>query len=962
MTLPFLKEVALDLVSRFGDDLKDLALIFNNKRPELYFKQYLAEILQKPIWSPSFFTIQDFFKAGSPLLEADKISQIVCLHECYVQLLTEQQQEPLNIDRFFPIAETILSDFAQLDYDLVDPGAIYQEIHDLAEIEKQFQFLTAEQVTFLESFWKSFHQYGQLQLREKFIQLWKIMPRLYVDFTRSLHEQGWTTLAGIYRSMATDLTTGSSLTASFKQLIFIGFNAINNAEGTLFNYWQEQGKALFYFDADAYYVEDNLQEAGYFIRKNRNRWQLKNALGPFPDHLKSKTNAINLVEASGFTAQAKVLHSLLPQVPTEKSIAILLADESLLIPTLQSIPEQLTSNITMGFPLSQSPLFGFIDLWLKTQTNYHETKSDTIAYQAIESYVSHPLVMLPLSEKEQLLQDIQEHHYVQVPNLALQKYTHVASFFKKQDEPLLLIRALEELLRRIFNHRKESKQLTLIEASLLTSTLQELNHLFDSIQQHRSLQQADIRFLITLIRRHLFQVNAAIEGDPLKGIQIMGLLESRNLDFEEIYLLGANDGMLPKRSFGNTYIPDAIRRAYGLPVLENQEALSAYLFYRLLQRTKKLHVVYNHLVDDNSTGEVTRFVKQLAFESNFSCSTLKQQQETKSAKQPLPLTIPKTGRVAETLAAYLDQGGLKISATALTNYIQSPLLFFFKHVARIQEPEVLAEDFQVNKIGSIVHQVMQWFYEELKVESAWITAERIKDKRPALPSLCLKALSIVVYHDKDYLKPEKTNSIEKIILQIVEDYAHIILKTDVAACPFELLELENNEDYVVDFPIQVNGEERWVKLQGIIDRIDQREGIVRIVDYKTGSDGLTYMRNTENLFDPKDPKYNKALIQTLFYTFIYEQKSGKQNVEPHLYTVRKLNNEGSFFQSDQQPLRGEKLNALKAVFIEQLRETLQELFNPDIPFQHRPDMILPYHDLYQEFFRAYGFPDTSLES
>jgi len=949
--LAFLKEVSIDLVHRFGDQLTDLAIIFNSKRPEVYMKKYLAELQTRPVWSPSFLTIQDFFRQGSGLMEADKMTQIIYLHTCYTQLLLAKQQEPLTIDRFFPIAETILSDFAQIDYDLVDPQALYQEVHDLAQIEKQFQFLTTEQIAFLESFWKSFSQYGQEQIREKFIQLWKIMPQLYNDFKNMLANQSLSTTAGMYRIAATDTQVAETLTRPFKQLIFVGFNALNNAEGTLFKKWQDQDKALFYFDADAYYFDDPVQEAGYFIRKNIHQWQLKNALGHFPDRLKQRSDKMHVFEAAGFVAQAKLLDAFLTENKENESVAVLLADENLLIPTLQSIPDTAHINITMGFPMNQSPLFGLIDLWLKVQTNYHETQVNSIAHQEVENMLVHPLMKIPLGIKEEVQQKIKAGNHVQVPYALLEPYEQLAIFFKRETACLSLLDQLEQLLKSIFSERRAAHELTLIEASLISTALQELNHLYDAIQQFPALQQADLSFLLNLIRKHLFTIHAAIEGDPLKGVQIMGLLESRNLDFKEIYLLGANDGVLPQKSFGNTFIPDAIRRAYGLPVLENQEALSAYLFYRLLQRTEKLTIIYNSLVDEESSGEVTRFVKQLAFESTLSFPAYKQQQETKGVRLPHPLCIEKTGPVADILDLYLADGSFMISATALTNYVQSPLLFFLKNMARIREPELLIEDFQVNKIGSILHEVMQWFYEELKEENPTITANRIKAHLNRIPNLCLKALSKTFYRDTHFLTADKANSMEQIILQIVADYAHIILNQDIHAAPFKIIELENNKDYVIDFPITVNGEERTVKLQGIIDRIDEKDGKIRIVDYKTGGDELAYTRNVNQLFDATDPKFNKALIQTLFYTYIYEQKSRRTDVEPHLYAIRRLKDEGSLFHSDRQPLIQDKLSSLKVIFQAQLRQTLEEIFNKDIPFQHRPGVILPYNEVYEEFFK-----------
>src|SRR5690606_37602973 len=340
----------------------------------------------------------------------------------------------------------------------------------------------------------------------------------------------------------------------------------------------------------------------------------------------------------------------------------------------------------------------------------------------------------------------------------------------------------------------------------------------------------------------LQSISAPIEGEPLKGVQIMGLLESRCLDFDEVYIVGANEGKLPNITAAPTFIPDSIRRAHGLPVLENQDALSAYLFYRLLHHPKRITVVYNAVVDDRNSGEVSRFVRQLAFESRFAIQRRIQQQPVKTLSASPSLSLPKSGAVWHKLSRYLDDTDPdrpKLSASALTTYLQSPLLFFLKYVAGIKEPPKVTEEFEMNRLGTVVHGAMQDMYEQLKAENDIITAQSIRQKARALPQICRDALSKELYGEAG--KIQSPNSMQRILLKVAEEYAAVFLQYDALhVAPLRIVELENERDYSIEFPITVQEEARTVKLYGIIDRVDEVNGKTRIVDYKTGRDEVKY--------------------------------------------------------------------------------------------------------------------------
>ena len=955
-TSPFLRQVAADLLSRFGDDLKDVAVVLTNKRPIVFLRKHLADLSGKPIWSPSFFTVQEFFAQSSQFPQTSPLTQFFILHQLHNQLLKEEGRPDETPDEFYPLAEIILADFAQLDYDLVDPGEVYAELRDIALLEQRFPHLSADQQRFMRQFWESFSIGKQTAIQQKFLQLWGRLPILYQRFKQELAQQGLTTAAVTYRDLAEGHAAHPRFIDGYKRMAFVGFNALSRCEVRLFTQWQEADQALFYFDADRYYVDDELQEAGLFMRKNSWQHGLRNALGEFPAVLGAKTDPVDLISASGKVAQAKLLSKLLVGKVADKAspiqVAIILADESLLIPLLQSLPEGVDFNVTVGYPMMQSTLFGFIDLWLGIQQHLATNRGRTVHHRDVEAVLAHPLSGIAPRERHAIQEKIANHQLLEIPVVELLLATgSYPGFFAERNGSEAILHALHQLLEGVLEQRQGNHALQHIEASLILAAKKTLNLLHDGMARRQGLSAT---FVCSLIRKALQGITAPIEGEPLKGIQIMGLLESRCLDFDEVYIIGANEGSLPKITAAPTFIPDSIRRAHGLPVLENQDALSAYLFYRLLQHPRHVTVVYNTVVDERNSGEVSRFVRQLVFESRFTVQHRKQQRAIQTAAIPPPLTAEKKGAVWLKMSRYLDDadpGRPKLSASALTTYLQSPLLFFLKYIAGIKEPPRIAEEFEMNRLGTVVHQVMQDAYQQLKGESDIITAQGIRQKIKVLPQICLQALSKELYGETGRI--QVPNSTQRILLKVAEEYAAVFLHYDAAhVAPLHIVELENEQDYAVDFPITVRGELRTVRLYGIIDRVDEVNGKTRIVDYKTGRDEVKF-NGLDTLFAPASPKSNKAMIQTLFYTYVYEQVTGRREVEPNLYIARKLRTEGPLFYTGGRSggfiAEGSALEDIKKQFVAFLRQTLEELFNPDVPFGHNPDAIMYPNDPYKEF-------------
>lgn len=932
---PFLKEVAQDLYNKFGLDIQHCAIVFNNKRPATYIQKYLADIIQKPFFSPKIYTIQEFFSAAVPEKVADFYLQFFTLLEIYNQLLKEEGLQTLKSSQFFPLAKIILSDFSQIDNDLVDADKLYRELEDISKINLEFDYLTAEQYQFLSQFWQSYSEGRHKRQQELFIQMWRRMPRLYHLFHQKLKEKHCITNAGAYRHLANTNIGEVDFIKDFEKgkIVFVGFNALSKAEAKLFAQLQESGKAIFYFDTDSYYLNDPLQEAGLFLRKNIEQLQLKNEFDNEASYLKAKNRPVNVYQVQGQAAQAKILNNILESdyLKNEEvgTTAVILADESLLIPALQTIPVNFQDhavelNVTMGFPLNISTVYGLADLWLTTQLELRSRDGKSkIGYENIEAFLSHPLTGITQANKNKILKKLLEENAVEVDSQRLLNQKGIfEKFYTRIEEPSQLIPQLLSVMEFLLQRLSNRNTLKKIDAELLVKTIQELNRLNDTITPY--IIHEELEFVITLIQKALQNISVPLSGDPLNGIQLMGLLETRNLNFDKVVFLGFNEGIIPKTSIGSSFIPDSIRRVFGLPVLENLDAISSYMVYRLLQRSKNINFVYNSLTDESTTGEASRILKQLAYESgyDFNYYELNLSISTEKGKD---FEINKNNpQIIEALNRFLTKQKT-ISPSALSTYIANPVDFFFNYIAGIKEPQEVTGTIEANELGTILHLVMERFYEQFK--GLQISKEQIHEQRKNLRAVINAAFCET---RKLPLNTHEFSGMQEVVMAIVEAYASIILDRDENEAPFKIIDLEYKIS--VEIPFELNGKQESIKIYGIVDRVDEKDGVVRIIDYKTGKDKLSYGA-IDKLFDTDDKHINKALIQTLLYTYAFEIQSGIKDVEPNLYVVRTMSDGNVHFKSGKQTLKHEYLAETKAEFLTNLQLKLQELFDLNIPFK-----------------------------
>ena len=952
----FLEEVALDLKERLGKNLADSALIFVNKRPILYMQEFLSQNENMPIWSPAMFTIQDFFNLSTKETLADPYTQFFTLWKSYQGLTSFPAKDKMEVDRFYRMGLTILSDFMQLDEELIPVQQLYEDLRNMTLIDLEFGELNEEQISFLSQFWSSFSSEEYHEKQESFLRLWKILPKLYQNFHQGLKELSFITQGKIYRDLVENYAEKIDFLKPFEsgKLVFIGFNALTKTERILFKKWQDQGLALFYFDGDPYYLDNPIQEAGQFLRRNLNQYGLQNALD-FKKSLIQEEKKIEVISVQGQTAQAKLLPEMLNPILSElknqaksTKIALVLADESLLIPVLQSLPvhfpgeeERIPLNITMGYSLVYSTLFGLLESYLRIQEEISIHHKDYLDYSLIQSFFLHPFFPAGSNSKPEILSFFKGFHGPKINLDELENLSSIGLYIQKMETGSELLFGLSHFLESVLE-QNSLKNLALEEEILLT-VQKEILQFTDGILDFE--KDLNLKFLISLIRRILKLTSCPIAGEPLEGLQIMGLMESRSLDFDHVYILGADEDHLPKGGIRDSLIPHSIRKAYGLSVGEDQEALIAYVFYRLFHRSKHVSILYNSNLEENNSGELSRFVRQLEFESGLPLKTHSYSSDF-SQEPNLPVQILKHGKIWDRLLAYTSQvpnSSQAISATQLTSFIQCSLRFALHYLMGMKEPLDRGEEIDSRQFGEILHGALFQFYADLVRLDPSITENRLMDKKAEVKSIVQKAYEEIRFKNRSI--PKKTIGKDRIVLSVLETYFLRILDHDLKLTPFTILALEEKDSLQSFISIPIEGKEMEIRIQGIIDRLDEKSGNWRIVDYKTGKD-LWKIEDLDTAFNQIQKPGHKAFIQTLFYTYLAKKIKNRYYIEPHLYIPGKMNPELNLgiqdtlfeFKKGKNKIQGDILMETMIEFEEKLKQSLVKIFDRTIPFQQTDNL------------------------
>ena len=921
----FLQLVAHDLYSKIGNDLSRTVLVFPNKRANLFFNGYLAGESDQPIWAPAAMSISDLFQKLSVQKTGDPI-RLVC--ELY-KVFKEETQSQETLDDFYFWGELLISDFDDVDKNMVDADKLFSNLQGLKNLMDNYDFLDKEQEEAIRQFFQNFSIERRTELKEKFISLWDKLGSIYHRYQENLTELGIAYEGMLYRNVIEQLDTER---LKYDKYIFVGFNVLNKVEHQFFKLLQDADKAMFYWDYDIFYTQQiKKHEAGEFLK--RNLQDFPNELpDSYFDSFKTPKN-IRYISASTENAQARFLPEWIRTTFSnseceEKENAVVLCNEALLLPILHSIPQEVKNvNITMGFPLAQTPVYSFINAAMELQTNGYRSDTGRFTYEAVSAILKHPYTQQLSTHADSLEDELTKtNRFYPLPS-ELKQDDFLSNLFTPRSGIKDLCDYLVGLIKDIsILYRKEGEYNDifnqLYRESLFQSHLK-INRLYSLIESGELNVRTDT--LKRLISKVLTASNIPFHGEPAIGMQVMGVLETRNLDFRNLVMLSLNEGQLPKSGGESSFIPYNLRKAFGMTTIEHKNAVYAYYFYRLIQRAENITLLYNTSSDGLNRGEESRFMLQLLVEGPHEI-TREYLEAGQSPQSNQEIQIEKTPEVLRRIYRAYDSTNPKsviLSPSALNAYLDCRLRFYYRYVAGLKTPDEVSAEIDSALFGTIFHLSAQLVYTELTANGNMIQKEdleRLLRDEVKLQSYVDRAFKKELFKVAPEEKPEY-NGVQLINSKVILSYLKQLLRNDLQYTPFEMVAMEKKVSE--EMTIQTGQGPFTLRLGGTIDRMDAKEGTLRIVDYKTGGSPKT-PANIEQLFTPSETRPN-YIFQTFLYAAIMSRKQSLM-VAPALLYIHRAASESYSPVIEMGEPRKPKIPVNNFAFFEdEFRERLQAL-------------------------------------
>lgn len=936
----FLKLVAADLYKHTEGNLAHTAVVFPNKRAGLFFNEYLAQESESPIWSPAYVSISELFRSLSPWEVGDPV-KLVC--ELY-KIFRRETQSTETLDDFYFWGEMLISDFDDADKNKVDTDKLFSNLQDLRNIMDDYTFIDDEQEEAIRQFFQNFSIERRTALKERFISLWDVLGNIYKGFRESLASQNIAYEGMMYRHVIEHLDVDK---LPYEKYVFVGFNVLNKVEHTLFTQLKDAGKAVFYWDYDEFYMKENRQavthEAGEFIRRN---------LRDFPSPLSgelfknlSKPKEVHYIASSTENAQARYLPQWIRNNLTtpEKETAVVLCNEALLQPVLHSLPAEVKHvNITMGFPLSQTPVYSFLIALLELHTHGFNFKSGRYTFQSVVTLLKHPYTRQLTGQAELLEKELtRNNRFYPLPG-ELGKDEFLTRLFTPLSGNLNLCIRLSETLQQVAGIYQANTSGTEDTDAFNQLYRESLFKAYTTINRFRTLIEEDeLTVQSETFRRLLVKVlsatNIPFHGEPAIGMQVMGVLETRNLDFRHLVLLSVNEGQLPKSGGDSSFIPYNLRKAFGMTTIEHKIAVYAYYFYRLLQRAERITLMYNTSSDGLNRGEWSRFMLQFLIEWPHPITRLFLE-AGQSPQGTSPITVEKTPDVMRRMQSLFDVRAnpkAKFSPSALNYYLDCPLKFYYRYVAGLSAPDEVSAEIDSATFGSIFHYAAEHIYKDLTTHGKVINKEALETllrNEVKLQDYVDTAFKKLFFNVPQNEKPEY-NGVQLINSAVIARYLKQLLQNDLRYAPFTFIASEME----VDEPIDIQTPKGVIKsrIGGIIDRMDSKDGTLRIVDYKTGGDADT-PPHVESLFIP-DKKRSNYVFQTFLYAAIMCRKQPTMKIAPALLYIHRAATEtySPVIQMGEprKPKEAvEDFSKYEKEYRERLQGLLEEIFNPEKSF------------------------------
>lgn len=941
----FLENIARSLHNEFGNTLNRHCLVFPNRRAGLYFLKYLAARIDKPVWAPSVITINELFRSYSGLQAAGNEILLFELYKVYRKL----KKTPESFDDFYFWGDMLLNDFDDVDKYLVNAVDLFRNVQDIKNIDIQFGGLTEAQIEIIKRFWINFNFDKPTSEKSGFISIWSILSDLYSGFRGSLHEKNLAYEGMIFRELAEKISEKSVSESRWDIVHFIGFNALNECEKVIMKSLKKAGTARFYWDYDNSYIrEGKLNSAGFFMQENLkifgndmpSDWNYDTMISD-----KSSVARRRVIDTSSDVAQVKLISQLIKEIPdltTENShhTAVVLADENLLMPVLTSLPENMADiNITMGHPLKQTLVYTLVRHLMDLQ-NSATTAEGIIrfSHKNVISILKHTLLAGLMNEADkQIVNEITKSNLIWVPSGRFENSEYLSRIFRKPLSPALLSDYFKDILSLIAttdDNKDDKTEKNPVERNIRNEFIYRVVLSINRLEA--IVNSPDVSFTtetyIRILDRMLRMQSVPFSGEPLTGIQIMGILETRALDFKNLIILSVNEGVLPAVSSGSSFIPFSLREAFGLPSVNHQESIYAYHFYRLLQRAENVTFTYNSNSEGLRSGEMSRFLIQMKYEPGMKPDFMDLSFEIKTHGS-IGTRIERSEEHSFQLTSqFLDKNKNRIlSPSAINTWLNCRMKFYYRYVNRLKETDRISADIDPAMLGNILHEVMKNLYNNYlgQVLSGDIVSSLIRNKK-LLAEVINKAINEEFKDGSDSI----ISGNELIVRDVLMAYLLKILYTDKLIAPLTILNLEDPFSFALS--IMSNGSNIEVKTGGKADRIDVVNGITRIVDYKTGTVS-DIINSLDDLFTDDRKKDHDGWLQTLLYCEAYLANNPESAVCPSVYKIKKM---GGPVLTDRLRVKTDVKNEIqiddykniREEFIAGLKDVVTTIFSNSEPF------------------------------
>ena len=915
----FLDKIAQEIIKDYSDNLSNTVVILPNKRAKIFLIEALKNQIENNIICPEIISIEDFIQQISAIRSIDSIELVFEFYEVYQELTDVKNQQ--TFDLFANWAKMLLQDFNEIDRYLLDPNHVLSYLKDIEDIKK----------------W-GIEVENKTKLLENYIDFWKLLPNYYNSFYSHLLKKGIGYQGLIYREAVNKLNSFSKSVPDTKY-VFAGFNALNAAEEKIVQSLLVSNQAKIYWDIDQAFLNDPYHDAGLFIRRFKDKWAHYKS-NPFEwvanDFLNDK-KTINIIGTPKTIGQAKIAGGIIEELITKDpsisldKVAVVLGDENMLIPFLYSLPSSVGAlNITMGFSSKNNPAQILISKLFKMHTAAlsRNGKNYVFYYKDVLAILTHPLIE-PFSNTSALVNTIIQYNYTFITHQKIIELNPNPSdlflllFGKWEEGSLKVLGDLSQLLQTIKGNLSNDNEEEKITKAFVFSIFKVINKLISYYSKYDHINTIDT--LHAIYKQVIDLAEVSFEGEPLNGLQIMGVLESRVLDFETVIITSLNEGKLPAGKSQNSFIPYDVKRELELPTFKEKDAIYTYHFYHLLQRAKKVYLLYNTESEGLDAGEKSRFITQLQVEYPTQHDLIPEiYNAVLPEKANQPMVIPKSESVMDRLKEIAENG---FSPTTITSYIRNPIQFYFQRILKIKEVEEVEENIAVNTLGTIIHETLKSLYEPFI--GKFISESDLLNCIKQIDAEVMKQFKIV-YKEGEIKKGRNLLAFE-VAKRNVYNFLKVELDSVISGDTIKILALEKRYERIFEhFNLPCP-----IKIGGSVDRIELRNGVLRIIDYKTGRVDKNTVTLTTWTDLTKDIA-NEKIIQILAYAFMYEELAVEQPMEAGIISFKNLKSGFLPFTFKD----GKELNTIISKetidqYLEQITILLVEIFDQNIPFEEK---------------------------